>query len=86
MIAAERPVPRLALNRTELAVAIGVSTDSVDAMVSEGALPRPRRWHKRKLWLVAEVEAFLTELPADGQDDARKAADPADEEDWSTET
>ena len=56
-----RPIPRLGLSRTELAVAIGVSTGSVDQMVSEGVLPPPRRWHSRKIWLVAEVEAYLNE-------------------------
>ncbi|MDE2467129.1 MAG: hypothetical protein KGO02_25965 [Alphaproteobacteria bacterium] len=61
-----RPVPRLALNRTELALSIGVSVSSVDAMVAEGTLPPPRIWHTRKLWLVTEVEAYLNNLPADG--------------------
>lgn len=61
-----RPVSRLALSRAELALAIGVSVSSVDAMVAEGALPPPRIWHTRKLWLVTEVEAYLNNLPAEG--------------------
>lgn len=85
MIELSRPVPRLALNRTEVAVALGVSCDSVDAMVTEGALPPPRRWHKRKLWLVREIEAFLTELPADGQHGGKESAALADDEDWTAE-
>lgn len=62
----QRQIPRLALNRNELALAIGVSGNSVDAMVKEGALPPPRKWHTRKLWLVSEVEAAMSDWPADG--------------------
>lgn len=65
-MATQRQIPRLALNRNELALAIGVSANSVDAMVKEGALPPPRKWHTRKLWLVSEVEAAMSEWPADG--------------------
>lgn len=62
----QRQIPRLALNRNELALAIGVSANSVDAMVKEGALPPPRKWHTRKLWLVSEIEAAMSDWPADG--------------------
>lgn len=57
---------RLALSRADLALAIGVSTTSVDQMVAEGTLPPARRWRSRKLWLVREVETALGELPVDG--------------------
>lgn len=63
-----RPIVRLALSRTEVALAIGVSVGSVDQMVEEGVLPKPRRWHSRKLWLVSEIEAHLSEWPVDGED------------------
>jgi predicted DNA-binding transcriptional regulator AlpA len=71
-----RLVPRIALNRTELALAIGVSVNTVDVMVKEGALPAPRRWHTRKLWLVSEVEAYMFEWPAEASqvDDEWRAA------------
>lgn len=82
MNALARPIPRIALNRTEVAVAIGVSADSVDTMVDEGVLPQPRRWHTRKIWLVSEIEAFLTELPADGQPRGKETAADEDE-DWT---
>lgn len=61
-----RAVPRIALNRAELALAIGVSSNTVDVMVAEGALPPPRKWHTRKIWLVAEVEAAILDWPTDG--------------------
>ena len=66
MNAIHRAVPRLGLNRSEVALAIGVSANTVDVMVREGALPPPRRWNNRKIWLVAEIEAAMLEWPADG--------------------
>lgn len=56
-----RSVPRLGLNRAELALSIGVSAK----MVEQGALPHPRRWHSRKIWIVAEVEAAMMLWPSD---------------------
>ncbi|WP_412033237.1 helix-turn-helix transcriptional regulator [Nitratireductor aquimarinus] len=70
-----RPQIRLALSRPEVAIAIGVSTSSIDRMVSDGALPPPRIWHSRKLWLVSEVEAYLNEWPTDGQADGDNLID-----------
>lgn len=64
-----RPIIRLALSRTEVALAVGVSASSVDQMIAEGALPHPRKWHSRKLWLVSEVEAYLNEWSSDGSQD-----------------
>lgn len=61
-----RAVPRLGLNRTELALAIGVSPSTVDLMVTEGALPHPRKWHSREIWILAEVEAAMFSWPSDG--------------------
>lgn len=80
MNSAQRPVCRLALTRSEVAVAIGVSTFSVDQMVMEGSLPRPRKWRTRKMWLVSELEAALCELPVDGP-----IVVVEDEEDWTPE-
>ncbi len=74
-----RNVPRLGLSRSEVALAIGVSANTVDVMVEEGFLPRPRKWHSRKLWLVAEVAAAMSEWPEDGI--ARKKED-ADDDPW----
>jgi predicted DNA-binding transcriptional regulator AlpA len=68
-----RPVVRLALNQAEVALAIGVSVSSVTAMVAEGILPPARRWRSRKLWLVSEIEAALSELPVDGYERPRRS-------------
>jgi predicted DNA-binding transcriptional regulator AlpA len=61
-----RPVPRLGLNRAEVAIAIGVSVNTVDLMVEEGFLPKPRKWHTRKVWLVPEIVAAMADWPEDG--------------------
>jgi len=82
-LASPRPIPRISLTRTEVALAIGFSPDTVDAMVEAGALPQPRRWHKRKIWLVSEIEAALTELPQDGQIAA--PGEDGDNQDWSAD-
>ena len=65
-----RSVPRLGLNRAELALSIGVSVNTVDKMVHEGALPPPRKWHARKIWIVSEVEAAMLEWPQDSDQNA----------------
>ncbi|KNY18469.1 hypothetical protein AKG11_04975 [Shinella sp. SUS2] len=75
-----RPVPRLGLNRAEVAVAIGVSVGTVDQMVQEGFLPRPRRWHTRKVWLVSDIVAAMADWPDDGLLNHREGADDGD--DW----
>ena len=75
-----RNIPRLGLNRSEVALAIGVSTNTVDLMVTEGVLPKPRRWHTRKVWIVAEIEAAMQEWPEDG---IPKVGEDADSDDWS---
>lgn len=75
-----RSVPRLGLNRAEVALAIGVSVNTVDLMVTEGVLPRPRKWHSRKVWLVSEIAAAMNEWPEDGITKQREDAD--DGADW----
>ncbi|EHK56870.1 helix-turn-helix transcriptional regulator [Allomesorhizobium alhagi] len=59
-------VPRLGLNRAEVALALGVSPNTVDAMVADGSLPPPRRWHKRMFWRITEIDAAMSEWPIDG--------------------
>lgn len=59
-------VPRLALSRIEAAAAIGVAPNSFDKMVAEGVLPRPRKWHTRKFWLIWELETAMNDWPVDG--------------------
>ena len=63
-----RPLLRLGLNRAEVALALGVSPTTVDVMVAEGALPPPRRWHKRLFWRIPEIDAFMSEWPTEAID------------------
>lgn len=70
-----RGVPRLGLNRAEVALALGVSPNTVDAMVEDGSLPPPRQWHSRKFWIVSEVQAFMSEWPVGGEQ--QETGDPS---------
>lgn len=76
-----RPVPRIGLSRAEVAIAIGVCGNTVDQMVAEGFLPPPRRWHKRKVWLVSDIEMAMRAWPED--EAQQKTGKDADAEDWS---
>lgn len=74
------PVPRIGLNRNEVALAIGVSPNTVDVMVSEGMLPPPKKWHTRKVWLISEIVAAMAEWPTDTHGAFNRASD--DGEEW----
>ncbi|TCN30286.1 helix-turn-helix transcriptional regulator [Sinorhizobium americanum] len=80
MTAAVRTVPRIGLNRDEVALALGVSVNTVDQMVEEGYLPKPKRWHTRKVWQVSAIEAALSEWPEDGA--GRRGQDAGGDDDW----
>lgn len=56
-------VVRFAMSRVEAAFMAGVSTGTFDKMVADGALPQPRSWGARKLWLKPELELALLDLP-----------------------
>lgn len=75
-----RRVPRIGLNRAEVATSIGVCANTVDLMVKEGCLPPPRRWHSRKVWLISEIEAALQAWPEDG--DIRDRGKDAGHDEW----
>jgi len=46
-------------------------------MVAEGFLPHPKKWHSRKIWVVAEVEAAMMRWPSDGPTSGN------DDDDWN---
>lgn len=58
-----RVVPKLALTRTEAAVAIGVKPVTIDRLTKRGLL-RPSRATRRPLYPVWEIERFLRETSA----------------------
>lgn len=61
-----QPFVKFGLNREEVALSIGVSPTSVDAMVGDGSLPPARKWHKLRFWLAREIEAAMQEWPIVG--------------------
>ncbi len=84
LTSAEHPpvntVPRIGLNRVEVALALGVSPNTVDVMVGEGVLPPPKKWHTRKVWLISEIVAAMAEWPTENQGSLVRDADEGD--DW----
>jgi len=78
-----RPIPRFALNETELAIALGVGVSTVRDMVEAGRLPRPKLWGRRRLYLVTEIDAALLEWPTDGEEDGSQGA--TDDDRWSAQ-
>lgn len=76
---AERNVPRLAMSIADLALSLGVSTNSIRKMVEEGRLPRPRVWNTRRIWRTAEIDAALSEWPIDGEEE------PGAQDQWRAE-
>lgn len=83
---APRPVIRLALSKAEVALAIGVGINSIDAMIASGSLPPPRKWRSERLWLVSEVEAYLRAWPADDEARVERATSASDDRPFSTAT
>ncbi|HMF69706.1 MAG TPA: hypothetical protein VK602_19095 [Phyllobacterium sp.] len=76
----DRHVPRLSLNRSEVAMALGIAPGTVDEMVKEGMLPSPRRWHNRKFWLVREIETVISHSWPVDETERKKGTE---EDDWS---
>lgn len=79
-LSASRPIPRIALNKNELAMAIGFSLHEIDDMIVDGVLPKPRRRGRRRYWLITEIEAALTDQPYEGE--ASRPGEASDDDDW----
>jgi excisionase family DNA binding protein len=58
-----RPIPRRGLSHDEAAMYIGVSAGKLDAMISDGRMPAPRRIDGRKVWDVRELDLAFDALP-----------------------
>ena len=56
----------LGLSREKSARYIGVSPNKFDELVRIGAMPKPRRIHRRKLWDRRELDDAFECLPRDG--------------------
>lgn len=62
-----RAVPRLFLSVEEAAQAMGCSKTLFLEMVEDGRMPRPRRMNSKRVWSVAELDAYGHALPEDGE-------------------
>jgi len=58
--------PPAGLSRVEAASHVGLGVTLFDRLVSDGRMPRPRRIDGRLVWVRAEVERALNDLPYDG--------------------
>jgi hypothetical protein len=59
-----QPEARFCMSRAEAAEYINVSPNTFDLMVSKGFMPPPRAvWGDRRVWIRAEVERAVWELP-----------------------
>ena len=59
-------VPR-GLSRVQAAAYVGVSATLFDAMVSDGSMPGPKRYHTRTIWDRASLDEAFAALPGDGE-------------------
>ncbi len=59
-------VPR-GLSRVQSAAYIGVSASLFDAMVNDGTMPAPKRYHTRTIWDRASLDEAFAALPDDGE-------------------
>lgn len=56
------PLPRLLVNRRQVAGMVGLCERMISGMVSAGRFPRPHKLGRRSVWKVAEVEAWVAQL------------------------
>lgn len=54
------------LSRERAAAYVGVSPTLFDAMVSDGSMPGPKRYHARTIWDRASLDEAFAALPGDG--------------------
>lgn len=57
------------LNREEAAAYVGFGVTTFDKMVSEGKMPSPKAYGRRKVWCRDELEASLRTLGDDDQNE-----------------
>lgn len=64
------------LSRVQAAAYIGVSPSLFDRMVTEGVMPKPKRFGSRVIWDRWQIDEAFAALPND--DDEPKPANPWD--------
>ena len=60
-------LPPRGLSRVQAAAYVGVSPTLFDAMVSDGSMPKPKRYHTRTIWDRANIDEAFAALPGDGK-------------------
>ena len=55
------------LSRVQSAAYVGVSPTLFDAMVNDGTMPVPKRYHARTIWDRASLDEAFAALPGDGE-------------------
>lgn len=55
------------LSRVQAAAYVGVSATLFDAMVGDGSMPGPKRYHTRTIWDRASLDEAFAALPGDGK-------------------
>ncbi len=62
-----RPIPRIALRRTEAAASIGLSPSKFDQLVRDGRMPKPKRIDGAVLWDFESIRLAWLSLPEEGE-------------------
>lgn len=60
-------LPPRGLSRAQAAAYVGVSTSLFDAMIGDGTMPAPRRYHKRTIWDRVSLDEAFAGLPSDDE-------------------
>jgi hypothetical protein len=58
-----RPLVRRGLSRVEAAIYIGVGVTKFDALVTSGAMPKPKRIDGRRVWDIVALDFAFDRLP-----------------------
>ncbi len=60
-------LPPRGLSRVQAAAYVGVSPSLFDAMIGDGTMPGPKRYHARTIWDRVSLDEAFNGLPGDGE-------------------
>ena len=63
----QNETPRLALRAREVAQSLGIGRASLYSLVASGRFPRPVKLGRSAVWLMTDIEAFLSNAPRGGR-------------------
>ena len=67
-------LPPRGLARDAAAEYVGVCASTLDKMVSDGRMPKPRKINSRNVWDVRALDAAFDRLPVDGEENRTENA------------